>query len=51
MISNLMMISKSDVVTLENDGKGYCLIAAFFQGLHDERRLQEIESNKRYQLQ
>jgi len=37
------MISKSDVVTLENEGKGYCLIAAFLQGLHDESRLQEKE--------
>ena len=44
MISNMMIINSTDVTILENDGLGFCLITAFFQGLQpDESRLQEKE--------
>ena len=40
MISNLLIISDTDVVPLRNDGRGYCLIVAFFQGLYlDDGRI------------
>jgi len=47
MISNLLIITKPDVVTLDNEGRGYCLILAFFQGLYsDHGRLQDKEKHK-----
>jgi hypothetical protein len=47
MLSNLLIISKDDVLTIDNEGKGYCLILAFFQGLHsDQGRLHDKEKQK-----
>jgi len=39
--SNLIFISRDDVDLLDNDGKGYCLIYAFFQGIHDGRQAEK----------
>lgn len=46
-MSNLLIITEADVITIDNDGYGYCLIKAFFQGLHsDQGRLQDSEKQK-----
>jgi len=51
MVSNLLIITKSDVLTVDNDGWGYCLIGAFFQGLYsDQGRLQKKRDRHLYQL-
>jgi len=44
MLSNLLIINNLEVGTLDNEGRGYCLILAFFQGLYsDQGRLQDKE--------
>jgi hypothetical protein len=47
MLSNLLIIGRSDVLTLENEGKGYCLINAFLQGFYsDAGRLSDKERDQ-----
>ena len=36
MTSNLLIINAIEVFTLENDGRGYCLISAFLQGHYSD---------------
>jgi len=37
-LTNMIFITQDDVDLLDNDGKGYCLIYAFFQGIHESRQ-------------
>lgn len=47
MLSNLLIVTNSDVTTKDNEGRGYCLILAFFQGLYfNEGRLQVNDKQK-----
>ena len=47
MLSNLLIITNNDVETMENDGKGYCLIIAFFQGLYSEHGTGRLQGKEK----